>query len=231
MLTVICGENTQASRNYLQSLKTEYKKKNYLISTISVGELEETYKNAQGSMGLFGEDQLFITENLSSKISRKKKTPFLELFDTMVADRNFQLVDWEEGKSAYELTALKKIASGFKEFKPEKGIFQLLDQCYPKNLKGFITGLEKVSKTQDESFIYAMLCKHIRSLVLAKENALGSKMSPWQKQNLMNQARLWDTTKLVGFYEGLGRIDVAVKTSSTPFSLKNSLDILASYYL
>jgi DNA polymerase III delta subunit len=231
MLTVICGEDSVASRTYLQHLKQNYTQKGYNVTSITTSELEDVYKNSSGVMGLFGQQNVYVIEKLSAALSRKKKSADQEMIKSLIENKEILLIDWEDRKSAYELTSLKKIATDFKEFKPEKTIFQLLDSFLPKNMKSFLHAVEIVNKTQEDSFIFAMLSKHVRQLILAKENALDSKMSPWQKMNITKQANVWDTQKLIGFYDGLSRVDIAMKTSNTPFSLKKSLDILACYYL
>lgn len=231
MLTVICGEDVIASRQYLQSLKENYKKKNYFIQTIAPNQIEEVYKNTEGVISLFGQPKAYIVQNLSTKYSKRSSPALAKIIEELATNKEIVIIDWEEEKSAYLLTTLKKIATEFKEFKPQKTIFQLLDACYPNNRKDFLKSLQVVNQTQEPTFIFAMLCKHIRNLILAKENVLDSKISPWQKTNLSKQAQLWNVDKLISFYEGLARIDISIKTSATPFDLKESLDILACYYL
>ncbi len=229
MLTVICGEDITASRQYFSSLKEQYEKKNFELRNIVPSDLEEIYKNSEGVISLFGQQNAYYVDKLSTFISRKKKSTFEAMFKELVANKDIHIIDWEE-KSAYELTSIKKHASDFKEFKPEKSIFQLMDTCYPNNLKGFLKSVDTVHQTQDDTFIFAMLCKHVRTLILAKENALGN-MPPWQKKNVLTQAKMWNMDKLIGFYEGLAKIDMSLKTSGTPFTVKKSLDILSCYYL
>lgn len=229
MLTVICGEDITPSRQHFSSLKEYYEKKNFEVKHIVPSELEEIYKNSEGVISLFGQHSAYFVDKLSTFISRKKKSTFETMFKELVVNKDIHIIDWEE-KSAYELTSIKKLASEFKEFKPEKSIFQLMDTCYPGNLKGFLKSVETVNQTQDDLFIFAMLCKHIRGLILAKENALGT-MSPWQKKHILTQAKMWNMDTLIGFYEGLAKIDMSLKTSGTPFTVKKSLDILACYYL
>lgn len=230
MLIVICGEDITASRNYLQQLKNQYVDKEYEIQTVPTNQLEEIYKNSTGVMGLFGQQTVYIVENLSSAIGRKKKGTFMDAFNALVESKDVQIIDWEGGKSAYNLTSLKKLATGFTEFKPEKSIFQLLDECYPGNLKRFLNAVNVVGESQEDTFIYAMLCKHIRNIILAKENALGN-MSPWQKKGLLTQAKLWPVERLIAFYDGLARIDISQKTNGTPFDVKKSMEVLSCYYL
>lgn len=230
MLTVICGEDTTASRNAIHELKKQYITKGYETKNIIGSEIEDIYKNSAGVISLFGQPTIYFVDNLSTIIGRKRKGEFLDMLNALIANKEIQLIDWEHGKSAYSLTSLKKMATDFKEYKPEKSIFQLLEACYPGNLQAFVHAIQVVNSTQDATFIYAMLCKHIRSLILAKEHALGN-MSPWQKKSLQTQANYWDTEKLIAFYEGLAKIDIAMKTSGTPFDMKKSLEILSCYYL
>lgn len=230
MLTVICGEDTTASRNYIHDLKKHYTTKRFETKHIVSNEIVEIHKNSEGVMGLFGQSMVYFIDNLSTAIGRKKKGEFADALYAIVASNDIQLIDWENGKSAYNLTSLKKMATHFKEFKPQKSIFQLLDACYPGNLRPFLQSIQVVTDTQESSFIYAMLCKHIRTLILAKENALGN-MSPWQKKNVTTQAQHWNREKLIGFYEGLAKIDMNLKTSNSPFEVKKAIEILACLYL
>lgn len=231
MLTILCGEDSVSSRRQLQLLLDEYRKSNHLIEYISPSQIMDVYKDSNGVVSLFGQQKVYVINNLSSTYSKRSKAELAKIIEELASNKDITLLDWEEGKSAYELSSLKKIASQFKEFKPEKSIFQLMDSCFPGNKKDFISNLQKVNITQEETFIFIMLSRHMRSLLLAKYNGLDSKVSPWQKRNLLNQSKLWEEQKLIGFYEGLARIDIAMKTSNTPFKMKESLDILACYYL
>jgi hypothetical protein len=56
-------------------------------------------------------------------------------------------------------------------------------------------------------------------------------MPSWQIKKLQLQANFWASDKLIAFYESLYNVELSVKTSQNPYSLKNSLDLLASYYL
>lgn len=231
MLTVICGEDSATARQALLKLKESYQKKGFTIQQVGINELTQIYNNNASVVDLFGQESVYFVDKVSSKYKGREKTPFKETIQEISKHKTIHVVDWEDGKSAYDISGLKRIASDFQEFKAAKSIFQLVESCYPGNLKEFLHSVHTVNKTQDDVFIFIMLSRQIRSLILAKENALDAKTNPWQKRNLMTQAKLWSIDKLVGFYEGLSRIDIALKTSSTPFELKKSLDILACYYL
>lgn len=231
MLTIIAGEDTVVSRQKLQELREQYKKKGYSIDQVPVVEIPELLKNAEGVTNLFGQASVYIVENVSSKYKGRAKTPFKEAVQELAKSQSIHLIDWEDGKSAYDLSSLKKIATTFYEAKPAKNIFELLDACYPGNLTQFLQALEIVNQSQDIGFIYALLYKHIRKLILTAEGIADSKTPPWQRGKLTYQAQKWDKNKLIKFYEGLARIDISMKTSSTTYNLRESIELLVCYYL
>lgn len=227
MLTIICGEDTIASRQYFQKIKEDYKTKGYEICLISKADSETIRIETSEMDSLFSPKRAFFSEHLVKYLKRSKSKEVLaEIQAVMKTD--IEWFDWEQYQ-AREIANPK--GATIKEFKPSSSIFKLLDECYPGNLKQFMTDSAAVLETQEDGFIYAMLCKHIRGLILAKSGSLPSSTSPWQRGKLSTLARLWPEDKLIAFYEGLGRIDVSVKTSSSPYGIKKSLDILACYLL
>ena len=231
MLTVIAGEDSITSRSKLQSLKKTFVQKGYAITDTTVSNLEEIIKDSSGVRDLFGKQSVYFVEGISNKYKGREKTSFKETVQKIASESGIHVVDWENGKSAYELSGLKRIATTFDEYKPGKNVFQLLDVCYPGNLKIFIDTLAIVSKTQDISFIYALLWKHIRKLIQTKKNTLDSSIPSWQAQKLAVQADRWDEQALLSFYEKLAGIDVSIKTNQTTYDLKESLELLVCYYL
>ncbi len=228
MLTIICGEDSVKAREYYQNVKREYESKSLSTQTIHPKDIQTTIKLGEQTIDLFSHKIVYFTENLNGYLSRAgRKLP--EGFEELFQSNEIEIIDWESEKSSRELKIAK--LGKVKEFKPDKTIFQLLESCVPKNKKNFIALLEAISQSADEVFIYTMLSRHIRSLLLARTNSFSSRIQPWQRGKLSTQAREWDEKKLIGFYEGLHRIDVALKTSTTPYSVKESLDILACYYL
>lgn len=231
MLTIIAGEDTIQSRQKLQDLREQYKKKGYSIEGVSVSDIPDLLKNADGVTNLFGQESMYITDNASSKYKGRGKTPYKEALKEIAKSDSIHLIDWEDGKSAYDLSTIKKIATTFYEAKPAKNIFELLDACYPGNLNDFLKSLTIVNASQDIGFIYALLCRHVRKLYLTSEGIIDSKTPPWQRGKLSFQAKKWDPKKLMKFYEGLTRIDTSMKTSTTPYDLRDSIELLVCYYL
>lgn len=232
MLTIICGEDIVSSRNYLVEIKSDFKKKGFNIQEIPASDTFELSVESSDNAGLFSDKIAFLTTNLDKylkKFSRSEKgKKMLEKINILSKAKNLFLITWEESVSLYNLK-LKNVGS-VKEFKPTGNIFKLLNYCYPGNLTGFLTQLKMLAETADEQFIFIMLARHIRSLILARNNIL-SGVAPWQKYKLIGQAKKWSIEKLLGFYEGLHKIDISLKSGGSFRGVKESLDILSCFYL
>lgn len=231
MLTIICGEDIPAARQHLVSLKQKYKEKGYSIQQISLNDLPAVYKSSQGVIDLFGQESVYFVDAISSKYKGRGKNEFKDTVVEISKNPTLHVVSWEEGKSAYDLATIKKIATTFNESKPAKNVFELLDYAYPGNLQEFLSTLEIVTNSQDIVFIYTLLWRHVRKLILAQENIFDKTVQPWQKGKIVQQAQMWDKKKLLAFYEGLIKIDQGMKTSTSTFDMKESIEILACYYL
>ena len=227
MLTIICGEDTSASRSYFASLKKEYSKKGYEIRDIAYQNIESINLWSSESPSLFGDKKVFFSEKLN-KYFRKDNPAFTSQLQKIAKTKEIEMVDWED-VSLWELK-LKKIGS-VKEFKPNQTIFKLQDALYPGNRQGFISLLESLSENMDENFIFIMLVRYVRNLIIIKEGGMPAKMQSWQTYKLKSQVSHWKTENLVNFYEALFKIEIGLKTGSNPFSIKESLEILACHFL
>jgi len=240
MLTIICGEDTVKSREYFTILKKTYLQKGYQIQTIQTSHIEEIQNWLGESQGLFFDKQAFFIEHLESRIVRSKgrkstkpkKSLVKTLEEEIVAlaqNKNIELIDWEEGKQEREIK-LKTVAK-IKEFKLSTSIFKLQDAFIPGNVSNFIHTLNEIVKFQDEQFIFIMIVRLTRSLILAQDNHFSKTTQSWQQFKLKKQALLWSKSKLRGWYEGLFRIDMTTKSGSNPYGVLKSLEILACHYI
>lgn len=229
MLTIICGEDSISAYNYFVALKNKYKTNDYEVFDISVNDIENIISWINDSSMLFKTKKVFFTEGLNKKISRKQNLKINKIVDEIINNKDVELYDFEEEISSYYLKFSKKVQ--IKEFKLNENIFKLQESLYPGNLKNFLKILNKLSESQDQYFIFNMLSKHVRNLILAKTNNIDKKTPYWQVKKLQNQAYYWKINDLIKFYDGLYRIDMMEKTSSTPFDIKKSLEILVCYYL
>jgi DNA polymerase III delta subunit len=229
MLTVVCGEDNVASRNYFLSLKNECGRKNYEARNIIPAEIEEIRKWLADSPSLFLQRRVYFVENLNKKISRKGNPQLIKTLEELIKDKNLEIVDWEDSIPSRFLKFPK--GAIIKEFRPSQNIFKLLDSCYPGNLIKFLNLLETLPSDVEDTFIFIMLVRHLKNLILVKNNTSPPKMQSWQVGRLKSQTKWWSMDKLLGFYDGCYRIDVSVKTSKNPYTIKRSLELMACYYL
>lgn len=224
MLLVVAGEDSIQSREYIAQLKKKYHQQHASVYEISPKQLDEAKKDMV-TQTLFTDKIIYFTEGLIGHIAKQKKKKAEELKKIHENDA-LLVVDWENGKSLYSLGL--KAAPYLKEFKPDASIFDLLDSCFPGNKQRFIKLLNEVMETQDPVFVFTLLHRHAKSLLVLKHNPGQWKGSPWQKTKMTGQASRWDDKKLLKLYDGMTRIDLALKTNSTPYSIRASLEIIAA---
>lgn len=229
MLTIICGENSVSSFNYYTDLKKEYKTKGYEIINLESNNLEEISSWMRESQSLFSSKKIFFTENINKKLSRKLNLKINKIIENLVKDKKIEVITWEEEISSRFLKFPKE--AKIKEFKLSETIFKLQDALFPGNLNNFIMILNQLNQTSDENVIFIMIARHIRNLLLVKMGKINNKLQKWQIYKLKTLASKWETDKLINFYDSFHKIEVWQKTSSNPYSLKKSIDILACYYL
>lgn len=227
MLTVICGEDNSASRKYYCDLQEEFRQQKKEIIIFKAKDIHNLSLWLGEALSLFATEKVFFTENLDKLINRRDKKN-LEQISVLIKDKDLKIYDWEE--KAQWVLKLKTLAQ-IKEFKLSATIFKLLDNFHPQNKKVFKSLLLSLMETTDVSFIYAMLVKQVRNLILIKTNNPLEKVTPWQQTRLKSIARLWSLDKLLQAYANFHKIDIGIKTSSTPFSVMQSLDIITCYFL
>ena len=229
MLTVICGEDSSASRDYFFNLKKQLQGKDYETYEVPATQINEVLTWMSEANSLFSRNIAFFTQNLNKTISRKANLKQTKIVEKIIKDKGVEVYTWEQDLPGRYL----KISAGVKvkEFKPSQTIFKLLDACYPGNLKAFIEILHSLNVKTDDFFIFVMVQRHIRNLWLIKLNQPKPGLPSWQLARLKNQASHWKTEQLTNFYDGLNKIDASLKTSRLPYSLSHALDILTVYYL
>jgi hypothetical protein len=233
MLTIFCGEDSVAARAEFTRAVEKYKASQAEILNITPSSVVDIYKGLADNLSLFSTQKVFCVENLEKysfkKSTKAKKDSVYEALVSISSDKSVVLLDFEDGKQA-RMLKLKDLAK-VHESKPATSIFQLMDECIPNNKLQFIKSLRTVCETQDEMFTFIMLFRHVRQLVLASQGELSAKLPPWQKYKILGQAKKWEAKKLVDFYSGLIKIEINAKTSSDPYGIAKSLEILACHYL
>lgn len=230
MLQILCGDDSIASREYLQTLKTQLKSKHYATLDIDAGELEELLSKGEvGGVDLFGQTTAYITSGLISVLKRRyprKSKPEIVRISEL---KQSIIVDWEE-KSSYDMGIDKEKWSFVKEFKAKETTFSLLESFYPGMATVALKKLDVLCQSQPIEVTFAMLCRHVRSMLLLS----GGKRpvdSPYLVMIAQRCAAKWQTPKLLRLYETLFKLEMAQKTSSTPLTLRQNLQAAMCFLL
>ena len=233
MITIFCGEDSVAARTAFTQAIEKYKLNQSEIISVAPSFILDIYKGVADNLSLFSSQKVFCVENLEKysfkKSTKAKKDAMYEAIVALSSDKSVVILDFEDEKQARQLK-LKDLAKVY-ESKPATSIFKLLDDCFPGNKLTFIASLRTVCSSQDEMFVFVMLFRHIRQLVLALHDGASAKLPPWQKYKIIGQAKKWNKQALTDFYSGLIKIEISSKTSSNPYGIRKSLEILACHYL
>jgi hypothetical protein len=227
MLTIICGEDNVNSRNYFLNELKKLKESGNEIKNIYPKEIENIFTGVSVET-LFGQQVVYAVENLNKYINKKSKS-IIDILYKIAGDEKTILIDWEDETQKRFLKYTDKVK--IVEFKPDKNIFKLLDQCYPSNLKEFISTFSQIVQKTNEYFILIMLTRHIKKLLLYKINIKPQDVAYWQEKRLIYQSKFWLKETLINFYNKLIDIEVSEKIGKNPYGIKNYIEMLSCYYI
>lgn len=212
MLTLIHGDNPELSRNKLVELKHGYKEVRELNGKkLDVTELAQ----ALSSSSLFGNDVVVVIEGFLTNAKKREKA-FAEILTTIL-DATSDVILYE-GKEIDKATA-GKLGSGAKQllFKIPVVLFQFLDTLT-------LPLLQQTLNTSSEEIVFALLLRRVRQLIQIKDNVTPVGLQSWQQQRLTGQTRHFTMDELIAMHSSLVRIDIAIKTGSSPFTLAQHLE-------
>jgi DNA polymerase III delta subunit len=223
MITIIHGDDVTKSRQKLEELTSG---KKFQFFDGQKARIEEISDSA-ASQELFASQKLIVIERFTVLTKQKN---FLEFLKTIESNKDIQIILWDDRVTTP--TVLKKFASSqVLVFTLPKYFFSFLDGLYPKNGKKASQLLKQLSPSFEDAQIFYSMVKRVRLLLMAKTGDLSQfsetrSMSPWQKQNITKQTRLWQDDALCMFYLALFDLEKGMKTSNLPLPLINHIDIL-----
>lgn len=223
MIKIICGEDVISSRNYFQQLKNQYQLKNYHIVELSP---ESIIDLNDAALSLFENKKIYFCNFVYNKLSKNKK--LIKKLEEIDKNKNLTLLIFEE-KSKYDLQHFKNFL--IIEFKLSDNIFKLLDNFIPNNKTKFLELMCKIIDKKNENIFFYLLTKRVRELLIVKSKGELKTKNTWYRKKIERQSQCWSLEKLIDSYQRLLNIEKAQKTSSSPYSIKESLDIFATYYL
>ena len=219
---IYCGDDIVSSRkaflDYLQSLQAE----NFeLVRTNGKDLTEELLELLSSPVSLFGQKQVLVIENLLAGQKSKDKEKIIELIGRLACD----VVFWESKDFKKDEEEKFPKTFVFKNFKLPSVLFNFLGNLSPGKTKANLDSFHQVIRDVDPAFVFLMLVRQFRHLILASEDEL-SGMPSWQSSKLFRQAKLFKKENLLAIYGRLLEIDYKQKTSQMIKDLIFELDLL-----
>lgn len=232
MLIFISGDNIVESRNKLSEVIEENKnigKPTYADAANSIADFDEIIR----AENLFQDKKIVIFEHFFKGKAPKWKTEID--FKKLESDKNIYIF-WEDsdlnivGKKAREVANRKNIF----EFKIPNLLWNFLDEIKPINVvTGFkpvttIKNLRQILKSVDENYLFLMLVRQFRLLILSKEKyqdyPSDYKKLTFQKYKLAKQVSFFTSSQLFEAYKKLLEIEERQKTGNSIYNLKTELE-------
>lgn len=221
-ISVYCGEDIILSRkDFLESLDQLQKQGSRVVRLLGKELTMENIENFLGNTNLFGETNVLAVENFLSNQKSKEKE---KLIKKMLSFSNATVIFWEE-KEFSKTEQLKYPGFAFQTYKLPPLVFKFLDGLLPSDYEGNLQRFYQAILSSDENFIFLMLVRQIRLLILIAGDQLTS-LAPWQAGKIKKQSGFFNEKKLLEIYNNLLEIDFHQKTSSSAFDLKSELELL-----
>lgn len=224
MITLIHGEDTEASRNYYFDLK----KKSKIALTLDGVSLTLTdLQQAIDGQDLFGETKNVFIENL---LSKRKSTKDIEQFVAVINSSGADIIVWESKELTPKQSGLFGKATA-RVFKIPSTIFTFLDGVRPHNGKQLLELFHKTLEDKDPEFVLFMLTRLVRTLLALQDNSKNqisevSRMAPWQRGKVEKQATLFTAVQLIDVHSKLFALELGMKTGGLTLPLAQSMDLL-----
>jgi DNA polymerase III delta subunit len=226
MLTIIHGTDTAASRKFYTDQKTGQSGAIVLQEDeVNITHLSQVLEGG----GLFEESKtIFIEQFLTKRKKSTEKEAIIAYIQKQAKTHNIIL--WE-GKELMPSALTPFKGAVIQPFKLPQSLFAFLDAIKPNNSKQLIQLFHQTLQTTEPELIFFMLVRQFRILLCLSQNSRENisevtRLSPWQKNKLEKQAKLFGHEELVQAYKKLFTIEKAQKTGVLSTSLITTVDFL-----
>ncbi|MCX8008136.1 MAG: hypothetical protein N3A54_00360 [Patescibacteria group bacterium] len=227
MIVLLHGDDMLQSREELHALKAKEKEKGKEIKTLDAKTINDDASiQILSSHSLFGDRPVVIIENLFS--SSGKKTARIQGIIERIQEYGAEtdIILWEEkeiGKSIIQLLGSKAI---IKPYKLPTVVFTFLDSIRPKNARHTLSLYDALLKEKPPEFIYVMLYKRFKQLVLLRSGFSVNGLRPWQITRLTNQARQFTLEQLLSLYRHIRMLEYKRNSGQAEFDLKEAIEFM-----
>jgi hypothetical protein len=212
MITIIHGENTVASRQYLADVLKKFKSLGYGVIRPEGTRDLENFTDFSQSVTLFGQKTVVVLENFLKQKGKIKPS--------VNRDELNEVVFWEDGKRSAAVLAQFDKRAQVMEFKVPYSVFRLLDNLRPDNQKTTIRLYHQLLKNLPPEMIFSFVASRFIDLYYPP---IGK--PDWTKEKLSTQTQSFTKIKLAGILRELSAIDLGQKNSLSPLPLDKQLEV------
>lgn len=223
MLTIIHGEHTPHSREKLTELLSAAHQAGTTVTRLTAKELTPALlTDFLQRTSLFAEKELLVIEELHSLVKSKQKDVLIQL---IAGETEKDIILWE--KRELTATMLKPFT------RPQVFVFPLSKQLFAfveklgtyASKETCIQNAHAVYEQDGAYFLFAMLCRQVRSLISAHDDGM-LKGAPFMISKIKKQAQFFTLPQLLSLHTQLLMIDTAEKQSGSALTLEQQLDLL-----
>ena len=201
------GDNIVSSRQAILAKVSQYDPKTTEVIRVEGKHIDDNFIQTNlFSASMFQDSRLIVIENLFSLLKSESKDKIIK---SLCLATDVSVIIWENKEIETKSYSAPFI---FQVFKLPNELFSFLDRINPDNPGDSLLILEKVKDQVDENYIFLMLVRQIRLLIMAKGKETAT-LLPWQVGKLQKQAEMFTENQLYGFYRQLRDIDYHQKTS------------------
>lgn len=223
MMILIHGEDSSLSRKKL--LEELAEKDAEIIKLEAVKTTKEEIVLICEARSMLNPQKILVMENLFKGIISKEKNEIIAYL--LNIKDGIDLYFWEDRE--LEKVKINKYLGKIKSFKFQypSSLFNFLDAIGAENPTSLIRKFHDLLRQIEAELIFYMIIRQWRNLIIVKDVGVkGMELMPvWQAGKFARQANYFPLEGLISNYRQLLAIDYKIKTSSSPYTLKQLLDI------
>lgn len=216
-MIILHGDNLVASRQKLSEYTKRFDGEVIRLDGRQANLTE--VKQALESASLFGQKRLVIVENFFHQPT---------LVDYFKMHQAGNLILWE-GKTidGRRLASFKK--AQIEKYSIPATVFKFLDSL-GQDSKVALYWLHQTLQHEPAELVFYLLCRRVANLIITADLGVAglTKMAPWQKSRLAQQAKNFKKASLLVIYKKLLVIDWQQKTGQAAYNLADTLDLLVA---
>ncbi len=222
-MILIHGEDSSLSRKKL--LEELAEKDAEIIKLEAVKTTKEEIVLICEARSMLNPQKILVMENLFKGIISKEKNEIIAYL--LNIKDGIDLYFWEDRE--LEKVKINKYLGKIKSFKFQypSSLFNFLDAIGAENPTSLIRKFHDLLRQIEAELIFYMIIRQWRNLIIVKDVGVkGMELMPvWQAGKFARQANYFPLEGLISNYRQLLAIDYKIKTSSSPYTLKQLLDI------